>query len=99
MKSEFAAGLKDHLSFPSQSEALIASEAERNARLQNLESHLAAAKASLEEKVQSVFGCCTADSQADEDRIQLNNNLKMDELETLPVTVQGDSGSRVLLLG
>ena len=30
------------------------------------------------------IGCCTADSQADEDRKQLKNNLKIDEL--LPVT-------------
>ena len=28
------------------------------------------------------WGCCTADSQADEDRNQLNNYLKIDELET-----------------
>ena len=26
----------------------------------------------------SIFGCCTADSQADKDRNQLNNNLKID---------------------
>ena len=30
----------------------------------------------------SFFGCCTADSQADKDRNQLNKNLKINELET-----------------
>ena len=34
-------------------------------------------------QVPRLFGCCTADSQADKYRNQLNNNLKIDELETL----------------
>ena len=36
-----------------QSESLIASEAERKTRMQDMESHLAAAKSSLAEKVRS----------------------------------------------
>ena len=33
-------------------------------------------------QVRPNFACCTADSQADKDRNQLNNNLENDELET-----------------
>ena len=33
-------------------------------------------------QVNLFFGCCTADLQADKDRNQMNNNLKMDELDT-----------------
>ena len=33
-------------------------------------------------QVRQFFGCSTADSQADEDQNQLNNNLKINELQT-----------------
>ena len=32
------------------------------------------------------FGCCTTDSQADEEQNQCNNNLKIYELSLFPVT-------------
>ena len=33
-------------------------------------------------QVRLIVGCCTADSQADKDRSQMNSNLKIGKLET-----------------